>query len=266
MLHLKEFSQGHASKSPVLFIPGAFCHGDIWHHTFAPYFAEMGHPTYTLTFSAHGGHRLQHAFKGVSWYINDVRRSLDRLGQDTLVIAHSTGALHLLRVLMERDVRAAALLSPAPAKGFQSLVRHWWKRSAIDTAKWLSLAIEHRARHLGNAPSGVYSNTVIETEEAYVDQQLNYESLTAMLQLLPPQDIAPERIHTPLFCISATGDDVIPSELVEEFAKDLMATHKCYEGLSHSFQAEAEWITIANDIHHWATTVKPLNNKQYCYA
>lgn len=240
-----------ARRPPLLMVPGAFSSGRIWQHGFVSYFLDRGYAVHTLTFSGHGRPRRPRLRCGLRWYLNDLRRAVDRIGGAPLVIAHSMGGLTTLRLLAERDLPGAALLSPVPPAGLGRTAVSALRRDLAGTLKWLGLAAEPAVRHLGAPPRGVYGAGADPELVRRIQGELAPESPLALAQLLRAQDIRLDRIRSPLHLYAATDDRVVPAEAVEETAARLGAPLTVFEGMGHTYQAESAWPEVAGDIARW---------------
>ncbi len=244
-------ADGTRLEAPVLMVPGAFSSGRIWQNTFAPFFAERGHDVHMLTFAGHGRPRLPRLKCGPQRYLNDLRRAVDRIGGDPLVLAHSMGGLTTLRLLAERDLPAAALLSPVPHTGLRATLREALERDPLSFAKFVALGIEPGVRHLGDPPRGIYSDSVDPELAEEITADLAPESPRVLSLLLNGYPVALERVRTPVKFFAATGDFVVPPEAVAQTAQALDAPMKTYGGMSHTFQAEEAWPQVAEDVADW---------------
>ncbi|MEM9301920.1 MAG: alpha/beta fold hydrolase [Pseudomonadota bacterium] len=249
-LHSTTASGAHPG-APILMVPGAFSSGRIWHDTFVPFFAERGHDVHTLTFAGHGRPRLPRLRCGRQRYLNDLRRAADRIGGEPLVLAHSMGGLTTLRLLAERDLPAAALLSPVPHTGLRSTLHQVLRTDPGSFAKFAALGLEPGVRHLGAPPRGIYSDTVDPALAKRVTADLAPESPRMLPFLLSGYPVALERVRTPVKFFAATGDHVVPPDAVAETAVALDAPMQTYDGMSHTFQAERAWRTVAEDVAAW---------------
>ncbi len=238
-------------SNPILMVPGSFCSAKIWQTGYVDFFRLRGYQVHTLTFSGHGRPRVPRLRCGLQWYLNDLRRAVDHLDDTPFIIAHSLGAFITLRLLCERSVPGAALLSPIPISGMGDILLNLLKASPVDAMKWLGLLLEPGVRHLGKPPKGIYSDQVDAQLEKTITAQLAPESIKALIEVLPKQNIDLLRIDSPVHFFAATGDHVIPYHLVESMAKSISAPVITYEGMSHTFQAESNWQRVAEDIAEW---------------
>lgn len=245
--------QTDTNASAILFVPGAFTGAWIWQDTFAPYFFDRGYHTYAMTFVGHGRPRWRKAFTSLKQYVTQLAETIDRIStthqQAPILIAHSLGGLVTLKYLAEyktgHAIPAATLLSPIPHDGVSASALGLFKKSPISAVKFASLVAQPAVRHLSKPPLGIYSTNTNQTAERAITKQLNAESPWALLQSLGRTQVDVSHIKTPCHFIAATGDYIIRPEDVQRTAKAMQAPIKIFDGMSHTFQAEADWETVA---------------------
>ncbi len=109
----------------ALFVLGLFIFFAPWlglakhRFNFLPYFASRGYPSHALSLSGHGasaGAGELHQFR-IANYVQDLAETVERLGQDTVLIGHSMGGFVVQKFLEEETVPAAVLMAAVPPHG-----------------------------------------------------------------------------------------------------------------------------------------------------
>lgn len=104
--------------SRFLFVHGVYHGPECWDEV-VQRLRGRGHECHAVALRGHGpDDRRDFDFDGVGYgdYLDDVRQSLDRLGDDTILVGHSLGGMLVRSLIAEREVEGAVLLCmPTPA-------------------------------------------------------------------------------------------------------------------------------------------------------
>ena len=238
------------SSAPILFVPGAFTGGWIWEAQFMPFFRDAGFAVQAVTFPSHQASALRRQRLGLSSYVDHLTQIIQTMPHPPILVAHSLGGLIALQAMQRTPLTAVALLSPVPPDGLLRSAATLLRRSPISLAKLLAVAVDARVTRFGSPPLGIYSASCDPQMAEAVTRQLRGESLLALGQaLFHRQQMTPTKV--PLHFFGAEGDYVIPSSEVRRTALRYGAPVTIYDGMSRTFQAEAEWHRVAGDILRW---------------
>lgn len=104
--------------SRFLLIHGVYHGPECWDGV-VDHLQGRGHECHAMALRGHGrADRRDFDFAGVSYadYLDDVRETLDGMGDDTILVGHSLGGMLVRSLLAEREVGGAVLLCvPTPA-------------------------------------------------------------------------------------------------------------------------------------------------------
>src|SRR5512133_3628250 len=129
-----------ASRPPVLFVHGYFATATVFTQWLS-FFAERGFPAYAVNLRGRTGSRpgIDLGRASIAYFADDASAVARHLGAP-LVVGHSMGGLIAQRLAERGDVRAAALVSPAPPRGITVLS----PRLAIKQLKYLPAILGSR--------------------------------------------------------------------------------------------------------------------------
>jgi pimeloyl-ACP methyl ester carboxylesterase len=102
-----------AETPTLLFLHGAACGAWVWQQGFAGTCEEAGFPGEAVQFER----VVERHPAGLGDYVTQVRAAMARIGGPVVLVGHSLGALVAQRLLLEPQVKGAALLAPVPPEG-----------------------------------------------------------------------------------------------------------------------------------------------------
>ncbi len=105
-----------AKQSEILFIHGVYHSAWCWEN-FQPYFAEHGYTNHAISLRGHGSSDGAEALAKASFrdYLEDVTSVFDGFDEAPIVIGHSLGGMLIQKLIEQRTVPAAVLVStPTP--------------------------------------------------------------------------------------------------------------------------------------------------------
>jgi pimeloyl-ACP methyl ester carboxylesterase len=195
-------------KGTVILVHGAGGDSWQWRQHFIPYLAEKGYRAMAVSLSSHGRSKSAHN-ETIDSYIDDVKTLLDEVDcENTILVGHSLGGFVIQKVLEERSVAKAFLLSTIPPGGLDG--------EQLDNAK---KALKH---YCGR------------------------EVLDGAMREFDPIDVS--KITTPIVVVGGRFDRVIPMALVEMTAEQFKTTARVMENSGHALMLSPDWEKVAEMI------------------
>ena len=104
---------------PILLIHGAWHGGWCWKNNFLDFFAEKGWETHAMSLRGHGQSEGSEKIRGwsIADYVADVRKVVDSLRCEPIIIGHSMGGFVTQKYLEKYSAVAAILLASVPTSG-----------------------------------------------------------------------------------------------------------------------------------------------------
>lgn len=239
---------------PLLCVPGAFTGGWIWNTQFVPYFETAGFAAEAVTLPSHAAAGWRRQRIGIEALVDHLVETISARPQPPVIVAHSLGGFIACEAARRVPVAALALLSPIPPDGLLRSALALARQSPVSVAKLMALAVDARVARYGAPPIGIYSSTCDPVLADAITGQLRGESFRVLAQVLKPRR-TPAPPSAPLHFFGAEGDHIIPAAEVRRAAQTYGAPVTIYPGMSHTFQAEADWATVAGDIVRWLETL-----------
>ena len=236
-------------------------HGSWMWKNFLSYFAERGYDSWAVNLR---GHHLSDPVDdwekvGVSEYLEDIAKAVDRVGGDVVLVGHSMSGLLILkyaeshrvaglivsqsglpRSLMQK--RGIEIKGPMPGKGQREV-----KAGAIMPMKDRAL-VEKMLFDRDNV------------EEKNIDlvlKMLGEESAKVGGEIMQ-MELVPEKISSPLYVLGFDANKIgikMPVDLNKVLAEELKARdYKVIEPGGHDYMLEKNWQEFARQFEVWISS------------
>lgn len=245
----------HESRTPLLFVHGAYVGAWCWAEKFLPWFAARGFPVYALSLRGHGrsGRRERlHSYR-VADYAEDLAAAVGHLPRPPVLVGHSMGAVIAQKYLERPKAAAAALALICPVPPFGLMPATF---SLAFSRPGLFVQLNSLV-----AGGGVSRDAV---REALFAGPVDVERLDACFARMQPEsrlallDLAgldlPQRWRVNLprtLVLGAERDALIPAYLARSAAQMLGADYGTLPGLGHAVMLEADWQSAAEALLGW---------------
>ncbi len=239
----------HAARPPVLFIHGYFADATVF-DAWLPFFADRGFSAYAVNLRGRGGSRPSTDLgrASIADFVTDAAEVARAIGTPA-VVGHSMGGLIAQRLAALGDVRAAALIAPAPPRGISVLS----PRLVIKQLKYLPSIIASKLVHpsredlrdlvLNRVPAG--------DQDALLDQFIPDSGRAARDMSVTGVPVEASRVHCPMLVIAAENDRFIPMPVVTRVAARYHAPLQTMLGHGHMIVLEPGWEAVADTIARW---------------
>jgi pimeloyl-ACP methyl ester carboxylesterase len=241
---------------PFLFIHGAWSSKGVWHGT-QVMCRRMGIGSYAVNLQP-----TKPDLRNITFdtYVGTVKRMLDEIGEPTIIVGHSLGALIAQdsRISRHRNTLAAVLIASAPP--FIGLSPMFYYMSSPDIRTLLSELRYWQAIWWGEPiPADIKSAEKLGLPSGRYAHMLRAESGKVIRQIVVGQGV--ERIHRPTLVIACKDD-----RLVREAAQQAVAGFHRAElwTLNHGHMAmlEPHWPGTWARILGWIETHVGLAKKK----
>lgn len=254
-IELKAVSQEKGERPALLFIHGSFCSAPIWRHRFMPFFAEHGYDCYAVSLRGHGqnGYDWTLHLTGLSDYVEDVQKAVERIGRPCVLIGHSLGGMIVQKYIEDHECLGAVLLNSLPPSGAFSSIMHM-----MTNAPDLFFSL-NQVMMLG--PDVMGFDTL---KRLLVSDDTHPASLAEVHGLFQPEsfrainevtlfDIPRKRAKTgfPIAVIGGDADVMIPVSALKETAAFHGADLEIIPGVPHAVMLDRRWKMVAERIRAW---------------
>ncbi len=233
-------------------------HGSWMWKNFLSYFAERGYDSWALNLR---GHHLSDPVDdwekvGVSEYLEDIAKAVDRVGGDVVLVGHSMSGLLILKYAESHRV-AGLIVS----------------QSGLPRSLMQEKGIEIKGPMPGKGQREIKSGAIVPMKDrALVEKMLfdkdnvEKESVDLVLKMLGEEsarvggeimqmELVPEKIRAPLYVLGFDANKIgmkIPVDLNKVLAEELKARdYKVIEPGGHDYMLEKNWQEYAHQFEVW---------------
>lgn len=248
-----------STRTPVLFIHGAFAGAWMWTETFMPFLAKAGHPCYAVSLRGHGNsHGREHIeWHSVADYVDDVKTVIDWLGETPVLVGHSMGGFIVQKFLERHDTPGAALVCSVPPQGLIASQFH------------LMFQKPQLFAEINRIMAGDYTDTTTLREALFagvVDEEMlavwltrmqaeSHRAIWDMSMFNLPNLHAMHR--PPMLILGAEHDVLVPAFLVQSTAHTYGLPAHIFRGMGHAVTHEKEWPLVATMLRDWLEEIRP---------
>ncbi len=241
------------TKTPLLFVHGAFAGGWMWLDTFLPWFAQAGYPCHAVSLRGHGGStdRERIDWLSVADYVEDVQVVVDWLGVEPALIGHSMGGFVVQKYLERYSAPAAVLLCAVPPQGLAASQFHMLLQKPGLLLE-LNNVMGGGMVSLEAVRESLFAQPVTDEVLEAFRTHMQVESQRAIWDMtmfnLP---LLPFCQRPPLFIVGAEHDVMVPAFLVQTCAHTYGVTAHIFKGMGHAVTHEKDWPLVAATLKDW---------------
>ena len=245
------------SKTPILFVHGAYVGAWCWEEHFLDWFAQHGYDAYAVSLRGHGksaGRDRLDDF-GLADYAEDVARAVAELPRPPVLVGHSMGALVVQKAIEKvKDIPAMVLACPVPSYGLlpSTFSLAFSKPALFSGLNTVASGGRASAQVLGEVLfAGIPEPERL--ERCY--RRMQRESRRALLDMsgwsLTMPWLAWSKSRTPTLVLGAEHDALIPAAQAQGVGNLLNAEYRLLPGLGHAIMLDAGWESAAREILGW---------------
>ena len=241
------------SKTPIVFVHGAFTGAWCWNEHFLTWFADQGFETISFSLRGHGGSggRDLRSLASIDDYVEDLETVVDTLGQKPILIGHSMGGYLAWMAAESRSLSALVMMAPVPPTGLAAPAMQLLMSNP-------ALAMDVAAVHAGEMGTVDTLHATLFSDAVPMDVAARYisrfqpESRLAVAGLYGPH--LPNVMAVwgmPMMVLGAGSDPLIPPAHVHWTGSICGSSAHIYQGMGHGMMLETGWQRVAEDIADW---------------
>lgn len=255
-LNIIECHPDKATRPPLLFIHGANMSAWCWYENFMPFFAALGHPTYSVDLRGHGksGGQEQLAANSIADYVNDIERVIYKIGSTPILIGHSLGGLIVKKYIENHTVPACVLMASVPVDGLVPSIMDLFFNPTFFIQTNLSQLFGSWFSPVDVTRKSVFSGHVDDNVVIRYCTEMQPSSPKALLDSLwlglPSKE---NPFDLPILALGADEDTFFRPERIEKSARAYKADYINMKNTGHAMMLDSHWQESAETINNWLT-------------
>jgi non-heme chloroperoxidase len=253
---LKAAPAGPARATPLLFVHGAYVAAWCWAENFLPWFAGRGYCAHAVSLRGHGASEgREHLYlHSLDDYVRDVRRVVESLDREPVLVGHSMGGMVVQRYLERHGAAGAVLMASVPPTGLLGptldLVRG-------DPALFHEMGLMQygspRATTVEGLRRAVFSPRTPQEIVVKALRMGQRESYRAIFDMTWPQLRLNGRHRRlpPLLVLGGGEDAFFGPDALRATAAHFGVEAEIFPEMAHALMLEPGWEAVAARIHRW---------------
>ncbi len=246
------------TRTPLLFVHGAWHGAWCWDRGFLDFFAQRGWDSYALSLRNHGGSEDRGSLRWIRHhtFVADIASVANDFEAPPVMIGHSMGGYLVQKYMEKNELTGAVLMGSVPVSGTLGASRRFARRHPLRFLKllatmslWPVVATPALAREYLLA-ADTPDAAVIEIHEMLQDE--SYLTYLDMMGLALPK---PGRTEAPVMVCAGSDDALFTVREAEKTAAAYGVAAQIFEGLPHDIMLDPNWDTAARSIARWLEDV-----------
>ncbi|MCP3977630.1 MAG: alpha/beta hydrolase [bacterium] len=246
------------SKTPLLFVHGAWHGAWCWEHGFLDFFSERGWNSYALSLRNHGESLDQGSLRWIRHgrFVDDIASVVNDFERPPVLIGHSMGGYLVQKYMEDNDVAGAVLMGSVPVSGTLNASMRFARRHPLQFTKlllamslWPVVASPRLAReYLFGADAS--DEDVVELHEMLQD-----ESFLTYLDMMGMALPKPGKTDAPVMVCAGSEDALFTVREAHKTAEAYGVAAHIFNGLPHDMMLHPRWQEPARAIARWLEDV-----------
>jgi len=246
------------TRTPLLFIHGAWHGAWCWDRGFLDFFADRGWNSYALSLRSHGESLQQGSLRWTrhTSYLDGIASVAEGFDRPPVLIGHSMGGYLAQKYMEHHEVTATVLLATVPVAGTLAASLRFARRHPLQFAKlvatmslWPVVATPQLVRENLIGPDAS------EAEVAELHAAIQDESFLTFLDMMGLALPRPGRTGAPVAVFAAADDRIFSLREAHRTAEAYGVEASILEGFPHNMMLHKDWPRAAAGIARFLETV-----------
>lgn len=242
------------TRTPVLFVHGAWHGAWCWDRGFLDFFAERGWDSYALSLRNHGESGDAGRLRWIRHqaFVADISAVVDRFESPPVLIGHSMGGYLVQKYMEDNEVAGAVLLGSVPIGGTLGGSLRFARRHPLQFLKllvtmslWPVVATPDLVREY------LLADDTADAAVFEIHEMLQDESFLTYLDMMGLALPKPARTGAPVMVCAGSDDALFTVREAEKTAVAYGVEAHIFEGLPHDMMLHPDWEDAARPIARW---------------
>lgn len=246
------------SKTPLLFVHGAWHGAWCWERGFLDFFSDRGWNSYALSLRNHGESLDQGSLRWIRHgrFVEDIASVAGELARPPVLIGHSMGGYLVQKYMEEHSAAGTVLLGSVPVSGTLKASLRFARNHPLQFTKllltmslWPVVATPELAREylLGASAS--------DEEVDELHGMLQDESFLTYLDMMGLALPRPGKTDAPVMVCAGSDDALFTVREAHKTAEAYGVEARIFDGLPHDMMLHPHWQEPARAIARWLEDV-----------
>jgi len=236
------------TRTPLLFIHGAWHGAWCWDRGWLDFFANRGWHAYAMSLRNHGNSPDSGSlrFTRHGGFIEDIAAVAEQFERPPVLIGHSMGGYLAQKYMEKHEVAGAVLVASVPVSGTIGASFRFARRHPLQFAKlvatmrlWPVVATEELAREF------LFGADMGDDEVAELHGMLQDESFFTYLDMMGLALPKPEKTEAPVMVVAGTEDALFTVREAEKTAEAYGVAPLIFDGFPHDMMLHHRWEEVA---------------------
>lgn len=246
------------SRTPLLFVHGAWHGAWCWDHGMLDYFAERGWNSYAMSLRNHGNSPRSGSLRWTRHgsYVQDIASVAERFDRPPVLIGHSMGGYLVQKYMEAHEVAGAVLMASVPVSGTLGASLRFARRHPLRFGK---LLMTMRLWPVVETPSlareFLFGASMPQTRVDELHGKLQDESFMTYLDMMGLALPHPGETSAPVLVVAGDEDALFTVRDAAKTAEAYGVEPKVFAGFPHDMMLHSEWESLASQIARWLEDV-----------
>ncbi len=246
------------SKTPLLFVHGAWHGAWCWERGFLDFFSDSGWNSYALSLRNHGESLDQGSLRWIRHgrFVDDIASVANDLDRPPVLIGHSMGGYLVQKYMENNEVVGAVLMGSVPVSGTFNASLRFARKHPLQFAKllltmslWPVVASPQLVREY------LIGDEVPDEQVDELHEMLQDESFFTYLDMMGLALPKPGKTDAPVMVCAGSEDALFTVREAHKTAEAYGVTAQIFDGLPHDMMLHPRWQEPARAIARWLEDV-----------
>jgi len=246
------------TRTPLLFIHGAWHGAWCWDRGFLDFFAARGWDSYALSLRNHGNSADAGRLRWIRHraFVADISSVVSEFERPPVLIGHSMGGYLVQKYMEENEVTGAVLMASVPTSGTLGASLRFARRHGLQFLKllvtmslWPVVATPALAREY------LLAQDTPEGAAIEIHEMLQNESFLTYLDMIGLALPKPAKTGAPVMVCAGSEDALFTVREAQKTAVAYGVEALIFDGFPHDIMLHPDWENAARPIARWLENI-----------